>query len=136
MRISTLIHDELVKRGITYDYSVWPVGVNKTLGLVQLADDKDGFVVRAMVNGVLKVPEGANFRISDCTLGEFAYPHLSKEEAEGLLLYQYIPVDIRIVAFEKGDVTEVPREVWYNSTDEVINQILEEKPELRTAVWL
>lgn len=131
MRISYKIEEELKKRGVPYDYTTHTPN-RVSLGLIAMADDRDGFVVRPVVSHFLKNRVDTNHEPILCS--EQAFQHLPEEERSDNVLYQYLPTEIEIFALDPVTYQRVPKEDWYEKTDKVIEEILKELPHLKTAI--
>lgn len=99
---------------------------SKALGLVHLANDEEGYVIRPVMGGFIdpapKVPNKLTRR---------AYPHLSDEEREKELLWQFLKVDIQFICYEASTGRELPREEWYDKANSFVKDLLVRYPELK-----
>lgn len=99
---------------------------SKAFGLVQLANDEEGYVIRPVMGGFIdpapKVPN---------KLTRMAYPHLSDEERENQILWQFLKVDIQFICYESSTGKVLPREEWYDKANLFVKDLLVKYPELK-----
>ena len=98
----------------------------KALGLVLLANDEEGYVIRPVMGGFIdpapKVPN---------KLTRMAYPHLSDEERKNQILWQFLKVDIQFICYDASTGRELPREEWYDKANLFVKDLLVKYPELK-----
>lgn len=129
MIISEKILEELYEAKLIesrYAISTRSKDGSKAFGLVQLANDEEGYVIRPVMGGFIdpapKVPNKLTW---------MAYPHLSDEEREKELLWQFLKVDIQFICYESSTGKALPREEWYDKANLFVKDLLVEYPELK-----
>ena len=146
MRVSIKICDELQSRNLLpfsnspLQYSV-RTSDNNVFGMVQLADDKEGFVIRPVLNGDIDrgwLPEKLSGQggILPGTVPAWGTPPLVviPESPPHEIILRIIFHPIRIICFHPTTGKELPHSEWYDQTEEEINKLLVEKPELKWAI--